>query len=97
MIYLFAQMTAKEGCSEQLKGALINLVKGSRDETGCVRYDLHQDNRTPNRFLIYEIWESKAALDAHKTAPHMEDFRHFRADNDIIDSISVRPCNPLEP
>ncbi|WP_434362048.1 antibiotic biosynthesis monooxygenase [Parasalinivibrio latis] len=97
MIYLFAEMVAKAGCDEPLKSALLDLVRGSRSEGGCVRYDLHQDSRDLNRFMIYEIWESKSALDAHKTAPHMEDFRHFRAENDVIESIAVRPCEPVEP
>lgn len=42
----------------------------TRAETGCVNYDLHQFRDDPTRFVLYEGWQSKDALDEHMKTPH---------------------------
>jgi quinol monooxygenase YgiN len=40
----------------------------SRKEPGCARFELYQSKSEPEVFLIFERWESEAALDVHRTA-----------------------------
>jgi quinol monooxygenase YgiN len=40
----------------------------SRAEPGCHRFELYQSQSEPKVFLIFERWESTAALDVHRTA-----------------------------
>lgn len=42
----------------------------SVQEPGNLRFDLLQCCDEPNRFLIYEAYESEEAAAAHKTTPH---------------------------
>jgi quinol monooxygenase YgiN len=40
----------------------------SRAEPGCLRYEVYQSQADPKVFMLYERWESSAALDVHRTA-----------------------------
>jgi autoinducer 2-degrading protein len=41
-----------------------------RDEPGCLRFDVLEDEADPNHFFFYEIYKDAAAIDAHRQAPH---------------------------
>ncbi len=43
---------------------------GTRKESGNLRFDFLQDPDDQSRFLIYEVFESHEAVEAHKTREH---------------------------
>lgn len=43
-------------------------------ENGCIQYDLHQDDNTPEVFIFYENWESGELLQAHLNSDHIESY-----------------------
>jgi quinol monooxygenase YgiN len=47
----------------------------SRKENGNLRFDALQEIARPNRFVILEAWEAKAALDGHGAAVAAQQFR----------------------
>jgi quinol monooxygenase YgiN len=47
----------------------------SRKEKGCVRIEVYEQISRVNHHMIVEVWESKAAFDAHLAAPHTVQFR----------------------
>ena len=71
-ITVVAIFQAKPGKEAELKKALISLVAPTRKETGCINYDLHTSPEDPAKFLFYENWTSKAALDAHLQNDHIK-------------------------
>ncbi len=73
--YIGAIITAKQGYADQLKEAILNNIPKVREEKGCILYDFHQNMEDENLFFFYEIWEDKAAFDAHGVAPHMLEYR----------------------
>ena len=54
-------------------------AKGSRDEPGCLRFDVLRDNDNPNRFFFYEAYIDTAAVDEHKAMPHFKLWSDFKA------------------
>ena len=52
--------------------AMLANARGSRTEPGNLRYDLLRDADDPNHFLLYEVYQDAAALDAHRNAPHFK-------------------------
>jgi (4S)-4-hydroxy-5-phosphonooxypentane-2,3-dione isomerase len=50
-----------------------------RDEPGCVRFDVIQDNSDPNRFYFYEVYKDEAAFKAHQQTPHYPRWREAAA------------------
>jgi (4S)-4-hydroxy-5-phosphonooxypentane-2,3-dione isomerase len=43
-----------------------------KDEPGCLRFDVVQDQDDPNRFYYYEVYKNEAALEAHRQSPHFK-------------------------
>lgn len=53
-----------------LEAMLQNASSAVRDEPGCLRFDVVQDQEDPNRIYLYEVYRDEAALDAHRQSPH---------------------------
>ena len=54
-----------------LAAALDDSTCSVRDEPGCVRFDVLQDNTDPNRFFFYEVYLDESAVEAHRaSAPY---------------------------
>jgi autoinducer 2-degrading protein len=51
-----------------------------RDEPGCVRFDVLQDEQDENHFFFYEVYRDQAAFQAHTEAPHYARWRAAAAD-----------------
>ena len=45
-----------------------------RDEEGCQRFDICQDQQNPASIFLYEIYDDAAAFELHKAAPHYDEF-----------------------
>lgn len=71
---IVANIVAKDDQIEMVKAELIKLIEKTRQEDGCINYDLHQDNDNPAHFVFYENWASEAALDKHLTTKHIADY-----------------------
>jgi quinol monooxygenase YgiN len=67
-----AMFEARPGKEIDLRAALLELVKPTRQETGCVNYDLHESAENPAKFLFHENWTSKAHLEAHLQSAHLQ-------------------------
>ena len=44
-------------------------MRTSRSEDGCLEYTFAADPLEPGRVILFERWESQAALDAHLAGP----------------------------
>jgi len=44
-------------------------------EPGCRQYDVLQSTANPNQILIYEVYESSAAVDAHRASEHFKKYQ----------------------
>jgi len=71
-VTVVATFQARPGKEAELRAALMGLLAPTRKEAGCLNYDLHQSPEEPVKFLFYENWTSKAALDAHLQAAHIK-------------------------
>jgi len=70
--------TAKSGQEDALAAELMALVAPTRAEPGCLLYTLHRSSDNPAEFLFYEAWVDKAAYEAHRQTPHMQQWRKQR-------------------
>ncbi|WP_211827197.1 putative quinol monooxygenase [Kistimonas asteriae] len=69
---IIARIEARQGKVDRVKAALLKLIEPTRQEAGCLQYDLHQDNETPEVFIFYENWESRALLQRHMNSDHLK-------------------------
>jgi quinol monooxygenase YgiN len=71
---VIAYVTAKAGHQDQVRDALLDLVAETRNEKGCVNYDLHQSRENTTELAIYENWEKATDLDRHAKSAHLQTF-----------------------
>lgn len=57
-----------------VKAELLKLIEVTQTETGCINYDLHQDNENPAHFMFYENWQSRELWQAHMANQHLQDY-----------------------
>ncbi len=72
-VTVVARAVARPGMEERLAEASHTLISPTRDEEGCINYDLHQNAEDPTEILFYENWRSKADLDRHLQTPHVKE------------------------
>ncbi|MDR6967403.1 quinol monooxygenase YgiN [Flavobacterium arsenatis] len=73
-INITAIIKSKLETLEETKNVLIELAIKSKKETACIQYDLHQDNKKHDLFILHEIWESEEGLALHETQSHFLQF-----------------------
>ncbi len=71
MVKIMARITARADTAVLLREILLGLVSPSRAETGCVSYELFQNQDNPVEFVTVEQWADQAAVDAHMASPHV--------------------------
>ena len=69
---VIAAFQALPGKEEELRIVLNGLIAPTRQEKGCLNYDLHRSTDDSSKFLFHENWTDKAALDAHLQSPHIK-------------------------
>lgn len=67
--HVIAEINAKPGSESALRDLLVPFAKSSRREPGCLGYTLMEVISEPGRFLTFERWTNKAALEAHMVTP----------------------------
>lgn len=73
-----AHLHAKPGKEAELRKVLEGFVAPTRQEDGCIRYDLFLDLDHPGRFTFIEEWASREALEKHGQSSHITEGRkHF--------------------
>ncbi len=74
VLSIVAIITAVDGQEEFIKEEVLKLVPITRQEAGCISYNLHQDKQNSSSFVFYENWTNAEALKAHLSNTHMQHF-----------------------
>ncbi len=89
-----AVIKAKPGSEAVLQQALTALTSASREEQGCVSYELFQSASEPVAFVTVEKWRSQDDLDAHMKTPHVAEA--FQAAGEVIsEPPAIHPLQPI--
>ena len=76
-----------------VKAELFKILEPTRNEDGCIQYDLHQDLENPSIFMFYEIWETTDLWKAHDSMPHVVAFK--KAIEGSVDNITFNKLHVL--
>jgi quinol monooxygenase YgiN len=71
-----ARVVANPGSEAVVREGLRSLLEPTRNEVGCILYELMQNEADPTDFTFYEEWTNSAALDAHAQSAHIADAFH---------------------
>ncbi len=78
-----------------------NALASVRDEPGCRRFDVLQPAGQPDLIFLYEIYDDRAAFDAHVRSPHFQKFQaeseRFVAGKSVIEYELVCEASAAQP
>ena len=74
-ITVVAHIRAKAEQVALMQSELEKMVASTRQEPGCLQYDLHRDNQDQAHFVMLETWASPEQLQAHAAGQPMQDFQ----------------------
>ncbi len=93
-LHVVATIPAKPEAVDALRVALRALVAASREEEGCLAYDLYESAAAPGTFVTMERWTGREALDVHMQSPHISDAL-AAADGQLSGDIAIHPLVPM--
>ena len=93
-INVVAVITAKPGSEDVVREALKGLVEPTRDEAGCIVYDLSESAVAPGTFITVEEWDGQSDLDAHMQTPHIQSALSVLG-SELAAAPAIHPLVPL--
>jgi quinol monooxygenase YgiN len=72
-IRVVAHIIALPNKIEEFKALALSLVEATRQESGCIKYELLQNQSDSTDFTFVEEWLSDDAFNAHLKTPHFLD------------------------
>lgn len=74
-VYVVSHVDIGGGPKADAPAMLRRLAESSRNDNGCLRFDVLQHAMRGNHFTVLEVWQNQNALDAHVAAPHTRQYR----------------------
>jgi (4S)-4-hydroxy-5-phosphonooxypentane-2,3-dione isomerase len=96
---IFVSIRVKPEHREQFLAAIEDdAICSERDEPGCLRFNVLQDQQDENRYFFYEVYADEAAFKAHQTYPHYDRWRAAAAEflDGPTERMILRPVIPRE-
>jgi autoinducer 2-degrading protein len=100
MFAIFASIKIKPDKRKDFLSTITETASLSmRDELGCVRFDVFQDDSEKDRYLLYEVYTNEAAFQDHLATPHaqraMEGSKDWaEAPFEVTRASSIFPTDP---
>lgn len=82
-----AKITAKEEHKDTVSSELTKIIAPTRQEKGCINYDMHTDNENGLVFMFHENWQSEQDLDVHLESNHIKGC--FDIIGDMLASVEI--------
>lgn len=71
MILINAIFDVKETEFDNFLADINKLIDSSKQEAGCLGYELYQSTTSENRFVMIENWADQAAVEQHNQNPDL--------------------------
>ena len=66
---------AKPGMEDYVRNHMLELMKRSNKEAGCLVYNVHESADKPGEFMVYMLWQSQQKFEEHNATPEMQEFK----------------------
>jgi autoinducer 2-degrading protein len=96
MLAIWVKVRIKPELRQRFLDAIeVDALGSERDEPGCLRFNVLQDELDENVYYFYEVYTSPAALEAHRATAHYAVW-HAVADTLNGPTEAIR-CQPVFP
>ena len=73
-IHVIVTFEVKEDKLDAFFEAVKPMIIATNKEKGCIRYNIHQDNKNKCKIVMIEEWDCQENLDNHLKQPHVKTF-----------------------
>uniref|UniRef100_A0A7S1T0L0 ABM domain-containing protein n=1 Tax=Tetraselmis chuii TaxID=63592 RepID=A0A7S1T0L0_9CHLO len=80
---------------DTVRPELLKLVEATRKEEACIKYELHEDNTVPGRFVFFENWTTRELWTEHMNSDHIKAFGVATAGK--VDEFELFEMSQIEP
>lgn len=99
MLAIWVKVRIKSELRQRFLDAIeVDCLGSERDEPGCFRFNVLQDELDENVYYFYEVYKDAAALEAHRATSH---YAVWRGVADTLDgppqAVRCRPVFPAAP
>lgn len=94
VLTIVARIEAKTEKIELVRSELLKLIEPTRQEEGCLQYDLHQDNEKPELFMFYENWARRELWQVHMNNEHLKTF--MEATDGAVKNFTVNELSKID-
>ncbi len=84
MIIVSGEFEFNTGHEAALHAAMADMMAETHKEEGCIHYQFYRRIDAPEKYHVYEEWETAAHLEAHSNSSHMGVFRTRLAEIGVI-------------
>lgn len=74
---------AKRDCIEEFKILIKNTIEKTKQEEGCLMYDVFQTKNNPVEFIVIDSWKDEESLNKHYESEHylyfINNFKQYNA------------------
>lgn len=74
---------AKRDCIEEFKTLIKNTIEKTKQEDGCLMYDVFQTKNNPVEFIVIDSWKDEESLNKHYESEHylyfINNFKQYNA------------------
>lgn len=74
MIIVLAKIVSKENTLNNIIKEANTLINATRNESGCIEYNLHKSLENKNKLVFVEKWEDENSLKSHLETEHFKVF-----------------------
>lgn len=72
MVVLIAKNTVKEGLQQDFLRLAKEMIRQTREETGCISYDLASDQNDAQVFYFIEKYQDAQAVEYHRATAYFQ-------------------------
>ncbi|WP_299714982.1 putative quinol monooxygenase [uncultured Tenacibaculum sp.] len=71
---IIVHLEIKQENRESFMKETFSVTSKSREETGCLEYNILENCYSENKFMIYEVYENNKAFENHKQSEHYKKY-----------------------
>lgn len=83
-VSIVQMLEIKEGTKDQFEDVIENYCYVTKQEEGCLRFDVLEDDKDPNLYYTYRVFDKVESVMAHRRTTHYHDWDSFKTDGNCI-------------
>ncbi len=72
MIQTISKMIVKQGKVDEFISIFKEMIEPTKDEQGCIQYEMYQDEDNPALLIVLEQWNCREDFDRHLESEHFK-------------------------